>query len=433
MPPSELKRIQLRWESVGRAAASDISLTLTWFSCCRYLFDKIYLSSLPLDLEVFTNITEHPIFHRYPVELVWDATRLDLQWISEWKRRIIDCRSKRGDKKSQRDQERRATSSYRAMLAFWTEIIVQSITNRTDGREKQALASVISRGRLPAIESVVTFARPATRTLSRWNAEPDPVFISYSSSPTLRKWFRTTEYDNPFDYPYNRKGIPCKEVQGLNESFETIMEVFRTRPLQRLIVWTKSFEMNGIDLRSDDIDSLKPVSLLVDGLFTSWTSRLDNFIDIAGHLRYLDTFYSIESTACADKMLRVFQKMANLQDLRLGIRCPEDTAEAIFDHVFMSLHLPALQGLKLIHTATTFNGILEFVKRHKGSLCSTFHLLQCLIDGRAGPLCHLWDALVDCFEKAEVKLCLCVFETWYGQSIFELDQVPTKWSLVKVR
>ncbi|KAI9722009.1 MAG: hypothetical protein M1812_001969 [Candelaria pacifica] len=365
IPKTDLKTLRLVCKQLNNSATP-----------C--LFDRIHLSSHPLDLEVFNNISKNQILAKGVTELIWDDTTFE-PYASELDETSDDFQTKWDEwvdeefATNDKDLKKEAASIAFKGLNFWGRIARKHKLIRDEGLDEKALLDALSQGNLPNVRSVTRANWPFKQRIL-----PEEWAETRLMSPTRRLWHREFELGEKnvvLDFsPYGDCVPEADTDRGLLVLFRCFSAA--KQPLHTLLIRSSSnpHNMYQRDRR---------------WLFAEWGPDLDCFVEVAKNLRVLQLTFDLRGGRHVPNLVRVLQAATELEELRFGWNT---IAADISTSVLAHLKLQKLRTLGFRDSYVSKGALLDFLEWHKSSL-RELNIVRCtmLEDPWRSILTHLKD------------------------------------------
>ncbi|MCJ1228961.1 hypothetical protein MMC12_005625 [Toensbergia leucococca] len=377
------------------------------------LFQRIFISSHPLDLDVFNRITSNSILQKNIRELIWDDTTLN-QVLMTWEIFVSQAEH------SWPNHPAEYTPS-RGAFDFWVGTTKDHHVIRSQHLDQRSLMETLPK--LSSLESVIL----TNRNVEALPSERD--FPEAGSSPTTRQWLALPEkvpfpprvdwlltnadseafdggINNFFNIDFYDDGWPAEEV-NLNDS--DYYCVYNTlRPFRGLLILLRALSNTGTRIKKFMIrpsyekfrDHMPGISHV---LFQKWSPDLDCFVDVVKHLRVLhlvissDEIGSGKITARLGHLTRLLRAAAQLEDLSLEMT--EMPTVGVLDP---SYTYPYLRKARFLEGNIDPERFLTFLRNHRATL-QNLELYYCHLE------ISTWETTVALIKQEQLTYKHCIF------------------------
>ncbi len=340
-------------------------------SATPYLFNRIYISSYPLDLEVFDHILENSTLAKGVIELIWDDTTFapsvceleepppsvwgppkpdDLtgDFESEWDEWLYEKFAGFNDS----DKEAKLACRVLQCLQPWGPIARRRNIIRSEGLDEKALSKALSRGHLPNIRNVTWAFWPHKKCMT-----PEEWTGARLMSPTRALWYRVFEANGLHDWSPNGDGTDEADLESVSgRGFGVLFRCFAAanRPLHTLFV-RSSATTHALHYREQV------------HLFVERGGHLKFLVELLMSLRVLRLTFDFLKGQKVPQLVRVLQAATELEELRLVWEWDTKTADALTP-VLKHLNLHKLRVFQVIGFNIEKVDFLDFLERHKPTL-----------------------------------------------------------------
>ncbi|KAF2163325.1 hypothetical protein M409DRAFT_26362 [Zasmidium cellare ATCC 36951] len=374
------------------------SVRLACRSCAAmgapHLFPRVWLSSHPLDVQIFRMVVRNPLICRGVKELIWDDTTYCDSLME--KKKYLETAKHFGSWGSWcTDLYPRTEGEYGYWLFFEKAQLHHHI--RRKRKDERLLLSALPK--LQKLKSVVLS--------SRHHYMPAPDDLSYGESPTARLWpkerlFKTFAYPPTVNWKAVRKAGSNSEPK--NDDLRQMMTVdyhhdawdkneltdascvHVQRPWRGLLILLRALSNTEKPIESFEIrpqfaskwgedNSMVGISHY---FFRQRSADLERFIAIARHLRKLNLVVSCEGAGLAEgrhasairtvkqgHLTRLLQSAENLEELHFELPVPN-----VMKTIGTQAHYPRLKNLSLMQGIVEPLELVDLLKKHRRTIQS---------------------------------------------------------------